>query len=120
MGVEFYRAKISKARKNHTCNLCNKTIYKDTQYLYEVGKYDGELFVNHLCISCKNIRSRYMELYRDDVSTSGYTWEEINTDIYEKVCSNCDTNDKGACPYMLHELAQCDVVQEIYTNIKVV
>ena len=41
--MSFYRTSTHKARKEHQCTWCHKTITKGDNYVIEVGVYDNEL-----------------------------------------------------------------------------
>ena len=56
MSLEFYNnTKISKSRKEHTCDLCRGEIKVGNAYRRESGKFDGEFFDNCLHTHCNNM-----------------------------------------------------------------
>lgn len=73
--------KIVKARKDHTCIECHKTIHKGQEYAFFKAYYDGigwETFKT--CSRCEKIRRlatyKYQQVYDDDGPAFGelYSW----------------------------------------------
>lgn len=49
-----------KARKNHTCVFCDKTVEKGTQYVKTVGTHEGYFFSNAWHRSCLSDHEGYV------------------------------------------------------------
>ena len=83
---EFQYHKIVKARKEHKCCECGRTISVGSKYEYFSGKIEGGMEYYHTCIDCANIRSG---LACDDGSAwpaFGNLWSDI-TEVFDNLKS---------------------------------
>lgn len=114
MSCEFYRHKMTKARKQHKCDLCRSVIEKDEIYNYEFGKFEGEIFENHLCESCNEFQDAFMNININDLD-EGYNFDDVITDINEIACYECrQMNGNDYCEFSYHGVAKCDKAKELY------
>ena len=72
---EFHDSKIVKARREHNCLECRRTIPKGVLYERTAGKFDGEMYCDKVCMDCVNIREA---LACGEQVASGVLWDEIN------------------------------------------
>ncbi len=56
---EFFEEAWPKARKDHRCCECRKTIPKGEEYQACSGKFDGAFFYEKTCAACAEIRRTY-------------------------------------------------------------
>ena len=59
--LEFYTETKPKARKQHKCDLCGKTIEPGEKYHCFTGKYDGKMFTDRTCLPCSGMISAYCD-----------------------------------------------------------
>lgn len=85
MGMEFYEYLTRKAKKNHICEMCGKTIYPDEEYSVEIGKYDGDFFYRKLHNDCYNVLYEYFNDCEDD----WFDYDGIRFWFIEKYCKMC-------------------------------
>ena len=53
---EFFRKRISTARKEHRCGECGRIINVGAKYEYVAGKWDGHLNTFKTCEQCHDLR----------------------------------------------------------------
>ena len=80
--MSFWNSREQKARKQHKCIYCGKTIQKGEQYNRESGMFDGEFQDYCLCARCRWLIDTFE------------TGEEYLSDIYDTL----DNNDLVLCP----------------------
>lgn len=72
-----------KARKEHTCDFCNKTISKGEEYRYSKIAYEGEIYSWHSCDRCKPyVTEAFKEL--GDLIDEGLTQEMFREFMHEE------------------------------------
>ena len=87
MSLEFYNnTKISKSRKEHTCNLCLGEIKVGDAYRRESGKFDGEFFDSCLHVHCNNMIQRFVS----ENHCIEYTYDEIYDWLRDTYCHDCE------------------------------
>lgn len=89
--LDFYNKSNPKARKDHVCEYCGKTIHKGEIYSYETGKYDGDMFARKLCLVCENILDAFIK----EVDADEFDWWEINDWLRDLYCYNCEHRADG-------------------------
>ena len=83
---EFFHSNIRKARKEHKCYECSKTISKGEIYEHVFGKWEGDICVFKTCSICKRIRDDfyscyiYGELYESFYNDFGFKIDEVPND----------------------------------------
>ena len=55
---EFVRVSTPTARKQHLCCECRQPIEVGSQYVYTVGKWDGEIDTVKQCLSCSDLMNK--------------------------------------------------------------
>lgn len=63
---EFQNETSPKARKEHQCYECGKTILKGEKYHRFSGKFDGEMFSFATCDDCEILRAQIAVMETDD------------------------------------------------------
>ena len=56
--AELYREKEVKAKKEHKCSECYKTIVRGQNYQYVFGVYQGDAFTFKICLPCQALRQK--------------------------------------------------------------
>lgn len=83
---DFQDHKLVRARKQHRCCECNRTIQPGEQYHIESGKYDGEIFSYKTCLTCYDIRGTF-------TCGGGHTfetlWEDMEETVFRKLTTGC-------------------------------
>lgn len=87
--TEFYRAKVVKARKPHTCVECGAPISPADRYERSAGKCDGSVWSAATCLTCSRIRE---SLFR-----CGFTVGSMWADIHETFCVHADDDGGPFC-----------------------
>lgn len=107
--LDFYTITEPKARKNHTCDLCCRTIHKGEVYHRYSGKYNGDMFDSKYHLHCRNIIKAYCEAMGDPE----YDEESISDWLHDIHCIPCEhyenddcTNIEFSCPYILRHYEQ--------------
>lgn len=77
---ECYTSKMRKARKEHKCGECDRTIYKGEEYEYFSGIWDGQASNYKTCLGCMRLR--------DDLCPDGFVFERLAEHIQE--CTGFD------------------------------
>ena len=91
--MEFYDCSDRRAKKEHKCDFCNKTIRPGEKYSYEKGKYDGEFFTRKLCNTCALALSMYLhESLEDEID-----WWRVSDWLVDEICSKCSESVKDKC-----------------------
>lgn len=83
--LEFYNQSQPKARKDHVCEYCEQKIHKREIYSYETGKYDGDMFVRKLCLTCKNILDGFCR----DSGEEEFDWWCVTDWLRDLYCCDC-------------------------------
>lgn len=84
----FCTQKYQKARKEHKCEFCKKTIAKWEMYSYEKGVYDG-FFTRKLCVTCKDILSKFIRCTEE----GEFQWDWVHDWLVENHCDCCQNKD---------------------------
>jgi len=72
--AEFYREKEVKARKEHKCYECCKTVLKNEIYQYIFTVFEGNVSVIKICSKCKNIRQRIHDIEINHGCSENESW----------------------------------------------
>lgn len=72
---------IRKARKQHVCDECGRTIKPGERYEHISGIWDGHADSNKTCLGCKAIRN----LFFCDLWVYGEVWNAVDDHILEVV-----------------------------------
>lgn len=87
--AEFYEVRTPKARKEHRCEDCNRTIAKGDVYHRVSGKFDGEFFDTITCAICIEIREAFTCDERDQSGPPpGELWADM-VDVFPHLNSAC-------------------------------
>lgn len=78
---EFLNVKTQKARKEHICNECWRTIKPGEEYEYSFGRFDGEAQEHKTCTHCQ-------------VPTA-WLAQECGGSLYEMVLEDIEDHLKG-------------------------
>lgn len=109
--LEFYTSNYHKARKVHTCDLCNETINIGEKYHRNSGKYNDRMFDNKYHIECQNIIDKFC----DENGDAEYDNDWIYDWLHENYCYACihgddnqDDCDKDTitCPLIREQLKE--------------
>lgn len=95
----FCKETERKARKQHKCNLCHKTIEVGEKYIVHVDNmYDETVVVSAKeCLDCQPVKDEYLNWARkNDVYQEGYCDEILQTWWIEEKCPKC-ANYHPAC-----------------------
>lgn len=87
--IECSTFTLPKARKEHKCDLCRRTIPMGTKYVRFSGKFNGDYFDYKYHTECDTIINEYC-------TTSGETeWNDwvIFNWLQCVLCDNCDERD---------------------------
>ena len=104
--VEFLRKEQYRAKKDHICHLCGKTIRKGREYIYEVSKYEGMVNDCRRHIHCDALA----DVYFGETGVTEYTDEEICEYLCDKVCSRCPERETSDCS--MWDAFGCELVQK--------
>jgi hypothetical protein len=87
---EFYNSGRPKARKEHRCEDCRRTIAKGQVYRRDSGKFDGELFSYKTCLICDEIRQAFTCAEYDQVGPPpGDLWSDIQEMMFPNLTTAC-------------------------------
>jgi hypothetical protein len=87
---DFYDIRWPKARKEHRCEDCNRTIAKGDEYQRCAGKYDGEFFYTTTCKVCVEIRAAFTCTEYDQVGPPpGELWSDIQEQMFPVITTAC-------------------------------
>ena len=75
-----------KARKDHQCSYCKKTITDGEIYSYQRDLINKRFYVTKLCLVCDQIVTDSAE---GDVECDCIGWQEVTNYLHEKYCSQC-------------------------------
>ncbi len=82
---DFSSSHLVKARKEHLCCECGRTIARGEQYENASGKTEGGLWRFHTCLTCGEIR--------DQFAPGGYAyttlWEQIKDGLFPEMNFAC-------------------------------
>ena len=82
----FFNEKTVKAKKEHVCELCGRTIEAGERYKYISFKHDDDFFILKRCESCDLIVNRYL----DETGEGEYYDDDIAFWLQEEFCYNCE------------------------------
>lgn len=83
--MEFYDRRFRKAKKEHRCEMCHKTIEVGEEYCNETGKYDGDFFERKMHSNCFNM----FQMMLDDMGDYEFTWDCFSDWWMDNKCSVC-------------------------------
>lgn len=81
----FYDEKIVKARKQHKCCECHKTIKKDEKYHFVSGMWEGGFDTYRTCLPCHGIRRDFFQC--------GFIFEKLWDDLWNAFAENDDDDE---------------------------
>lgn len=84
---EFYESSTPKARKEHECDECRRTIHVGEKYRYIAGKWDGDFETFKICLLCEEIRRSFK--CDDGVTPIGYLMEDMNEALFPNLTTAC-------------------------------
>ena len=82
---DLYSLKWVKARKEHACCECRRTISKGEEYEHVSGKWDGHMDTFHTCAECADIAT---SLACDGGRMHGGLWDAMS-DIEDAIGFGC-------------------------------
>lgn len=103
-GPDFYYSKIVKARKEHVCYECCKTIQKSEKYEHVRGMWDGSFSTYKTCIDCLSLRKEFF--------SSGFIFGQI-WDDFDSFLEDCSGEISEACIIELTPIAKGKVCEMI-------
>ena len=84
---EVLRETFQKARKEHKCGECYRTIVKGEEYEKIVTVFDSRLYTYKTCMDCVSVRKQFFTtFYYESI------WEyfrEYVSDVYGEIPENC-------------------------------
>lgn len=87
---EFFTEVWPKAKKDHTCEDCNRKIQAGERYQRVSGKYDGEFFDVCTCALCHEIRQAFTCNEFDQVGPPpGELWSDIQEQMFPTITTAC-------------------------------
>ena len=87
---EFSDLAWPKARKEHRCGECARTILKGEVYNRWSGKFDGELFRYKTCAQCYEIRLAFSCTESDQTGPpQGELWSDIYEMMFPRLTTAC-------------------------------
>lgn len=97
-----------KARKEHKCSECGRTINPGESYYFESFCFDGEMQSHKTCQDCLSVRSSFFG--------NGYVYGRIWSDLQDHI-GNCrgdigEIHIKCLTPHARDKV--CDIIQEQY------
>ncbi|MCM1295594.1 MAG: hypothetical protein NC311_08625 [Muribaculaceae bacterium] len=107
--MEFYRQIQPKARKEYICEYCGQKIHKGEVYSYETGKFEGEMFVRKLCLTCKNILDEFSRQH--SWAQDGFNWTDVGYWLQEEYCNNCKHYMEDDCE---HVIESCPLIRAVF------
>lgn len=83
---EFYSMEYPRARKQHRCGECGKTIEIGERYQRFSGKFDGDMFWEKTCENCAEIRDGFT-CYAPP--PFGSLWSEMVEYVFPLMTTSC-------------------------------
>ena len=113
--MEFFNSKYHVARKEHTCEACERKIQIGEKYEYESGKFEGTFFERRYHIEC------YMNLqdfFSDDPSDDYFTYDNVFDWWLEGYCYQCALwyDNGGECDCDMDRRIWCTKYQKRSEN----
>lgn len=85
--MEMAEQKIVRARKDHRCIECRRSIPRGAEYERISGKWEGEFSTSHTCLDCMNIRNG---LSCGEAVSIGELWQDVHDcDVFERLTTGC-------------------------------
>lgn len=113
--MEFYSESKVKARKKHTCEMCNKDIQQGELYYRENGKWDGDFFSRALHVQCHLMEADYCTEVDQE-----FSWSDITEYIYDEYCYRCEhaacNEDKDGWTECEYSVTDCPTIFEILSK----
>lgn len=82
-----------KARKQHKCRLCGKTIEKDEVYVYSSGVWEGDFFSDKEHKWCNLVLHQFIRKN----GYGEYSLDEFHEWLYESQCHKCKHYEDSDC-----------------------
>jgi len=79
VSCDFYSERQPKARKDHRCGDCGRTITAGEQYTYISGSWDGDFSTHKQCAHCSKVGLLLSK------HCGGYLFGEMDEDLIEHV-----------------------------------
>ncbi len=79
ISCEFYSERQPKARKDHVCGDCFRTIKAGENYLYISGSWEGDFSTHKQCLNCQKVANLLTK------HCGGYLFGEMDEDLIEHV-----------------------------------
>ena len=108
-GPAFINETDPKARKEHRCSECHKTILPGDQYKREEGVWDGDFRTYKTCLSCLSLR--------DEFFCHGWTFTQLWNDMCEFI-SECggDPGDDRLSKLQPAALVEVEIILKRYND----
>ena len=102
--LEFYDSSTPKAKKEHTCDLCNQRIKVGEKYSRFRGKYDGDWIDIKHHLLCDRICRAYCDWANDDEYSNDCVQDWLH-DEYCYDCERCEDCEENplSCPVIRAE-----------------
>lgn len=74
MADVFFSAEYPRARKEHRCDQCGRTIQVGEVYRRQGGVWDGRMSTSICCLQCEAFAEALYKLGFEDENSGGYPW----------------------------------------------
>lgn len=84
--AELYEERFRRARKEHKCGECGRTIREGERYSYTSMKFEGEFSDHKTCVRCDRVRDAIFKKYEIDCGIPlGGLFSEIESTVIEQM-----------------------------------
>lgn len=91
--MDFYNSTFNKARKEHICECCGRTIEKGQHYFRQRGKFYGEFFDRCICIVCESVMNDFCSEVDNE-----FSYDQLYDHVQCACCDYCGLREDD-CPY---------------------
>lgn len=105
--LEFFNQTYPKAKKEHTCDLCNQKIAVGEKYSRFTGKYDGDMLDVKHHLLCE----RMCKAYCAWANETEYANEDVQEWLREEYCHICENYEE--CTVSEFE---CPIIRENFVK----